>query len=301
MTDDGFADGDLLTASRPSERKVPQLVKLFRLMQKEGASDLHVKAGRPPMLRLAGSIRPLKMEPLDADQAEKFIRELFTPEQADVLDNAGSVDFAYEFGERERVRVNAFRQRGTLSLAARLVQNRIPSFDELNLPPAVARVATYPQGLVLVCGVTGSGKSTTLAAIIQKINETRRCHVLTIEDPSRFAKSRSVGAYLGLRPRVDQSGKSDRQLPISKSGDVFLRRLLVTSAHYILGPFGQDCDLRRKGEELAARGGKNAKKRAVVAVARKLAVLLHRLWVTGEVYEPLGYGKRELAAVGVSG
>ncbi len=111
--------------------------------------------------------------------------------------------------------------------------------------------------------------------------------VLTLEDPSRFAKSRSVGAYLGLIPARDQSGDRDPQKRISKEGDEMLRRLLVGSAHYILGPFGSDSDLRRHGEKLASRGGKNAKKRAVVAVARKLAVLLHRLWVTAEVYDPL--------------
>ena len=111
--------------------------------------------------------------------------------------------------------------------------------------------------------------------------------VLTLEDPSRFAKSREVGAYLGLVPATDQSGKSDPEKHISKHGNKMMRRLLVSSAHYILGPFGEDSDLRRHGEKIAQRGGKNAKKRAVVAVARKLSVLLHRLWVTAEVYEPL--------------
>jgi transposase len=112
--------------------------------------------------------------------------------------------------------------------------------------------------------------------------------VLTLEDPCRFAKSRSVGAYLGLVPARDQSGDRDPQKRISKEGDEMLRRLLVGSAHYILGPFAkEDSDLRRHGEKIASRGGKNAKKRAVVAVARKLSVLLHRLWVTAEVYDPL--------------
>jgi transposase len=111
--------------------------------------------------------------------------------------------------------------------------------------------------------------------------------VLTLEDPSRFAKSRSVGAYLGLVPARDQSGDRDPQKHISKEGDEMLRKLLVSSAHYVLGPFGSDSDLRRHGEKIASRGGKNAKKRAAVAVARKLCVLLHRLWVTGEVYDPL--------------
>lgn len=111
--------------------------------------------------------------------------------------------------------------------------------------------------------------------------------VSCIEQPERFASSRSVGAYLGLRPRRDQSGARDPALRITKAGDPFVRRLLVLCAHYILGRHGPDTNLRRFGQRLAARGGKAAKKRAVVAVARKLAVLLHRLWRTGEVYEPL--------------
>ena len=116
---------------------------------------------------------------------------------------------------------------------------------------------------------------------------TALCYVLTLEDPARFRSSRVVGSYLGLRPRRGDSGQRITQLGITKAGDGQLRRLLVSSAQYILGPFGPDADLRRWGESLAARGGKNAKKRAVVAVARKLAVLLHRLWATGLVYEPL--------------
>jgi transposase len=111
--------------------------------------------------------------------------------------------------------------------------------------------------------------------------------VLTFEDPHRFERSRSVGAYLGLVPATDRSGERDPQKRISKEGDEMLRKLLVGSAHYILGPFGSDSDLRRHGQKIASRGGKNAKKRAAVAVARKLSVLLHRLWVTGEVYDPL--------------
>jgi transposase len=111
--------------------------------------------------------------------------------------------------------------------------------------------------------------------------------VLTLEDPYRFEKSRSVGAYLGLVPTRDQSGDRDPQKRISKEGDEMLRKLLVSCAHYILGPFGSDSDLRRHGEKIASRGGKNAKKRAAVAVARKLAVLLHSLWVSAEIYEPL--------------
>ena len=116
---------------------------------------------------------------------------------------------------------------------------------------------------------------------------TRLAFVLSIEDPSRFASSRDVGSYLGLRPRRYQSGNDDPQLSITRTGDPHLRRLLVQCAHYILGPFGRDSDLRRFGLRLVERGGKAAKKRAIVAVARKLAVLLHHLWITGEVYDPL--------------
>jgi transposase len=141
----------------------------------------------------------------------------------------------------------------------------------------------YPETALLM-QVTGVGELTALA------------FVLTLEDPLRFLKSRSVGAYLGLSTRRDQSGKVDKELGITKEGDPFLRRLLVQSAHYILGRFGPDSDLRRWGLGLAARGGRAAKKRAVIAVARKLAVLLHVLWKTGEEYEPLRCSKPEMAA-----
>jgi transposase len=141
----------------------------------------------------------------------------------------------------------------------------------------------YPPArhLMRVCGV---GALTALT------------FMLTIEDPRRFVRSRSVGAWVGLVPARYESGQSRPQQGITKCGDAYLRRLLVSSAHHILGALGKDSDLRRHGEAIAARGGKNAKKRAVVAVARKLAVLLHRLWVTGEIYEPLRNTNARLAA-----
>ncbi|MGB7436633.1 MAG: IS110 family transposase [Candidatus Acidiferrum sp.] len=121
-------------------------------------------------------------------------------------------------------------------------------------------------------------------------------YVLTIEDPHRFRKSRDAGCFVGLQPGRRNSGESEPQMRISKEGDEYLRTLLVQGAHYILGPFGEDSDLRRWGLKLAARGGKNAKKRAVVAVARKLAVLLHWLWVSGEVYEPVHNSQKSMSA-----
>jgi transposase len=120
--------------------------------------------------------------------------------------------------------------------------------------------------------------------------------VLTLEDRGRFEKSRDVGCYVGLRPKRSQSGESQPQLRITKEGDIYLRKMLVQGAHCILSRRGPDTDLKRWGLRLAERGGKNAKKRAVVAVARKLAVLLHRLWVTGETYEPLRNSMAKQAA-----
>jgi len=137
----------------------------------------------------------------------------------------------------------------------------------------------YPQ-TALLKQVKGVG---TLVALT---------YMLTLEDAHRFSKSRDAGCYAGLQPGRRNSGQSEPQMRISKEGDAYLRGLLVQSAHHILGPFGADSDLRRWGLKLAERGGKNGKKRAIVATARKLAVLLHHLWVTGEVYEPFHSSQR---------
>jgi transposase len=150
------------------------------------------------------------------------------------------------------------------------LSTRIAEFDR-----NIERLAEdrYPETEALT-QVGGVGALTALA------------YVLTLESHDRFGRSRSVGAWLGLVPGQHDSGESKPQQRITKEGNEYLRRLLVGSAHYILGPFGVDCDLRRYGLAIAARGGKNARKRAAVAVARKLAVLLHRLWRTLDVYEP---------------
>ena len=125
---------------------------------------------------------------------------------------------------------------------------------------------------------------------------TSLCFVLTLEDPTRFPNSRAVGAYLGMCPRRHDSGARSPQLRITKGGDSMLRHLLVGSAQYILGPFGPDCDLKTWGLKLAQRGGKNAKKRAAVAVARRLACLLHSMWINETDYEPIRSGKNRKAA-----
>lgn len=131
----------------------------------------------------------------------------------------------------------------------------------------------YPETEKMLA-ITGVGPVTVLS------------YVLTLEDSERFKKSRDVGAYLGLTPKRDQSGNSDKQLGITKAGDTYTRTMLVGCAQYILGPFGPDCDLRRFGLKIAERGGKNGKRRAVIATARKLAVLMHHLWKSDEPYDP---------------
>lgn len=212
-----------------------------------------------------------------------------------------------------RVRASLVEARTSLVNAARgfakAMGERLPACDADNL--GVDRMETLPEGLrarlrpLLEQVESLTEKIQEMEAQIEEkarreYPETKLLQqvkgvgtlismtfVLTIEDRERFQKSRDVGCYVGLRPKRSESGQSQPQLRITKEGDMYLRKMLVQGAHCILSRRGPDTDLKRWGLRLAAHGGKNAKKRAVVAVARKLAVLLHRLWVTGEVYEPL--------------
>ena len=185
------------------------------------------------------------------------------------LPKCSSPSFAHQAGEAVPVAIREALLPLVRMTAA--LSDCIQGYDE-----KIEKLASEKYGhTTLLRQVKGVGPITALA------------YVLTLENPERFAKSRDVGPYLGLVPKQEDSGESQPQLGISKAGDTMVRRLLVGSAQYILGPFGPDTDLRRYGLRLCERGGKNAKKRAAVAVARKLAVLLHRLWVSGEVYEPL--------------
>lgn len=156
---------------------------------------------------------------------------------------------------------------------------RIRTFDK-----SVSSMMKRHAGARIVAQISGVGELTALA------------YVLTVEDPHRIARSRSAGAYFGLVPGSNDSGEKHEPRRITKEGDRFCRRLLVSAAQYILGPFGIDSDLRRHGQAIATRGGKNAKKRAVVAVARKLAVLMHRLWINNDHYVPLFNAAKMTAA-----
>lgn len=202
---------------------------------------------------------------------------------------------------RERTRMVSHVRSVVKSMGERLAPSSTASFGHRAKVPEALNEAMNPM-LEMIREVTKQIRAYDLmikTAATNKYPETEQlrqvvgvgpltalAYVLTLEEPERFAKSRMVGSYLGLVPRLDQSGQIDKQLRITKHGDGYLRRLLVGSANYILGPFGTDCDLRTFGLKLMQRGGKNAKKRAVVAVARKLAVLLHALWRSGQPYEP---------------
>jgi len=182
-----------------------------------------------------------------------------------------------------RLTTDAFAAKAREHVPQRLLPVFLPLLDAVGA--LTTQIRAYDEEIDKLCAqrpetaklrqVKGVGPVTSL------------CYALVIDDPSRFAKSRQVGPYLGLAPGRDQSGDTDKQMRVTRSGDKLLRKLLVGSAHYVLGPFGPDTDLRRWGLLRAARGGGQGKKRAVVAVARRLAVLLHALWVGGKPYRPL--------------
>jgi len=167
----------------------PEANKLFRNCMRYKASDLHLKVGLPPSMRLAGVIRQMQLPPLTEADMERLMYPLLSPRQRGILDEEGGVDFAhiiYDGEDETRFRVNLFKQRGRLGLVARRVNNQIPTFEDLHLPPVLAEITQYDQGIVLLAGITGSGKSTTIASMLQYVNERVRKHVVTIEDPIEY-------------------------------------------------------------------------------------------------------------------
>jgi len=163
-----------------------EIDKFFAAAWKNNASDIHLKVGEPPMFRVKGSIMRAKTAPLTYDQVKTILYEMMSEKDKKELDTIGGADFAYSVKGVGRFRVNIFKQRGSLSMAARAVKTEIPTIEQLNLPPGIKVIPTYVSGLVLVAGVTGSGKSTSLAAIIQIINTTEALHIVTIENPIEY-------------------------------------------------------------------------------------------------------------------
>ena len=162
------------------------LVRLLRTTSKVGGSDLHLKADESPRIRLKGVLQIMKVPPLSSDDIESLLMPLLSEEHKERFVRTGSVDFAADVAGADRYRINLFKQRGKTGMVARRVNRNIPLFEKLNLPPALLKIADFPDGLVLLAGATGSGKSTTIASIIQRINEHRSCHIVTIEDPIEY-------------------------------------------------------------------------------------------------------------------
>lgn len=160
--------------------------QLLEAMVNLGASDLHMTAGSPPMYRINGELRPVNCPPLNPKQTEEAMLAITPAAKRQTFEEVGTADFSYAIHGIGRYRVNIYHQRGSVCTAIRLVSNKINSVEELGLPPVVATIAENHRGLVLVTGVTGSGKSTTLASMINHINVNRRSHIITVEDPIEF-------------------------------------------------------------------------------------------------------------------
>ena len=163
-----------------------QLDKYFMAAVENRASDLHLKVGHPPKLRIQGQLRDTSGEVLSQERIEELVFEILSQPQKELFKQHGTLDFAYEVDGKHRFRINIFHQRGAISMAARRVESTIPSFEQIHLPKTLEKIADRAQGLVLVVGPSGSGKTTTIASMIDFINQTHSCHIVTIEDPIEY-------------------------------------------------------------------------------------------------------------------
>jgi twitching motility protein PilT len=173
----------------PAAVKRLEIDRFFEALVKLEGSDLHMKVGQPPFIRVKGSLQPLKTPRIDDEHMRRLCLPMLDDRRRRILDADGGCDFAYVAdvdGVRWRFRVNLLHQQGSLGLVARRVNNKIPDFKGLFLPPGIEQLCQYDQGLILLAGVTGSGKSTTIASMLNFINQTHRKHILTLEDPIEF-------------------------------------------------------------------------------------------------------------------
>ena len=178
--------GGTMLSRDASEVSLPKLDKYFRAMMKADASDLHLKPGQVPYIRVQTRILPARAEKLSAEELDEMIFELMDEKQQAMYIETGNMDLAYEVTGSDRFRINVYRQRGETAMAVRRVTKEIPDFEALHLPPTMQTIAEGHQGLVLLSGPTGCGKSTTIASMLEHINKTRACHVVTIEDPIEY-------------------------------------------------------------------------------------------------------------------
>jgi twitching motility protein PilT len=170
----------------PNPDSEPELNKFFKAAIKTQASDLHLKVGQPPKLRIQGQLKDTTGEVMTRERMEQLVFEILSPDQKEFFLKSGTVDFAHGIGDEDRFRVNVFRQRNIISLAARRVNTEILPFESLNLPPILEKICDSKQGLVLAAGPTGCGKTTTIVSMMDYINRTRSCHIVTIEDPIEY-------------------------------------------------------------------------------------------------------------------
>ena len=180
-----MADEETIQTQADPARE-PELDKFFRVAMKTHASDLHLKVGQTPKLRVYGQLKSTTGEVMTEETIERLVFEILTPSQKEAFMNTGTIDFAYGIADQERFRINVFRQRGLISLAARRVNTEIQTFGQLNLPPILEKICDKNQGLVLAVGPTGCGKTTTIVSMLDYINHTRSCHIITIEDPIEY-------------------------------------------------------------------------------------------------------------------
>ena len=179
----------------PESKREPKINVLFRTVMKYEASDLHLKVNLPPMMRFKGVIRKMDAPPISEEQMERLFYEIMNPRLRKILEDTGGADFAHVIGTDEcRFRVNILKQRGHLGMVARRVNTKVPTFAGLGLPPSIEQLCKYDQGMIILAGVTGSGKSTTIASMLDYLNEREQLHILTIEDPIEylFADKKSV-------------------------------------------------------------------------------------------------------------
>jgi len=169
------------------ESKKMSLRTFFKTAVSTNASDIHIKADAVPRVRIGGDLKTLKTEPLTSEQVEGMVGEFLSPAQIDELNARGQIDIAYALTKSDRFRVNVFKQRGSYSIAARRINPQVPSYQQLHLPSVLSKIADVEQGLILLAGITGSGKSTTIAAMIEQINMSRSVHIVTVEDPIEYA------------------------------------------------------------------------------------------------------------------
>ena len=163
-----------------------EMVELLQLVLDEGASDLHLPVGSSPVIRLHGGMTPLDTPPLMPEDTERLMKSITSDVNQQKLREVGSVDFGFAFSNKARFRVSCFRQKGVIGMVLRCIPNKLLTFEQIGLPPAIKDILYRPRGLVLVTGPTGSGKSTTLASMINIINNERDCHIITVEDPIEF-------------------------------------------------------------------------------------------------------------------